>query len=239
MDNPDANASNRSALRQPFIDTANALAYFYKQAGVAERDARDAGSRAAFQKIIQWAALKSRSAEPVSAADVISFCAAELAQLPTHSVSTERAPHSSHVSNAPTCPPASRVDADMPHGEAPTVSYVPRDDALVSDIKKLHVNPRKRQRVDISDAFIRACRNQEDSFVFTAPDQSHGLQNHDGNSNALGHSGLQGMQHNALHSKKDIKDSREFHIHHTSGNEYISRKPRHPKSHIYDKHKRK
>ncbi|KAI0565026.1 hypothetical protein FGB62_22g535 [Gracilaria domingensis] len=232
MDNSDTNAPSRSALRQPFIDTANALAFFYKQAAVAERDARDAGSRAAYQQIIQWAALKSRSADPVSAADVIGFCAAELAQLPNPSLS-------SNERSAPTAPPpnaaggttVARTDAEMPHCEAPAVAYVPRDDALVSDIKKLHVNPRKRQRVDLSDAFIRAC-DEENSFVF-APDHPHALSNHDANSNMHGQNGLLGVQQNALQSKKDVKET------HASANEYLSRKPRHPKSHVYDKHKRK
>lgn len=240
MDNSETHGSNRNALRQPFIDTANALASLYKQSVAAERDARDAGSRMAYQRIIQWAAKKSRSGEPLSAADVVSFCATELAQLPNNPPSSDRTTNSPPQSSPPISTSQARnQDSEMPNCNAPPVAYVARDDALVSDIKKLHVNPRKRQRVDISDAFIRACSGEENAFVFS-PDHLYALQNHDNSSNALSaQNALHASQQNTHQSKKDAKDGRDMFVHHTSGNDYNSRKPRNPKMHMYDKHKRK
>lgn len=46
---------------------------------------------------------------------------------------------------------------------ATNMAYIARDEGLVSDIKKLNVNPRKRQRVEISEAFVRACRSVDNA----------------------------------------------------------------------------
>lgn len=101
---------------------------------------------------MQWAACKSRSTDPITPAELIAFCADELAQIP---VST----NPQIIPAAPVVAPAAR-DADDSH------AYATRDDGLASGIRKLNVNPRKRQRVDISDTFVRACRTENGNFVF-------------------------------------------------------------------------
>lgn len=138
-DNGSANGGSKSALRQPFIDTANALAFFYKQAVQSERDARDAGSRQAYRRILEWAARKSRAGDKVTCADIIGLCARELAAIP-------------------------------PRPRSPEGNDDAGDGGLTENIRKLVVNPRKRQRRDISDDFVSACRAQEES------DDSHDVQ---------------------------------------------------------------
>lgn len=166
MDNTDP---NKSALRTPFISAANALANLYKTAAAAEKDARDAGSRAAYMQIMQWAARRSRKNEPLTSAEIISMCTAELSKIP---------------------PPPAPVASSRPEDEAPFSSSATResrhraqqsgaaqsqarDDVLASSIRKLAVNPRKRQRTAISETFIRAC---EDGYgnLFSIGSAPHG-----------------------------------------------------------------
>lgn len=184
------NVGGRSLLYQPFINTANALTSLYKQAAILERDGRDAGLRSAYQHIMQWAARKGRAGESISAADVISLCAGELASLPqptqsstaTLTPAVSNTPASRTVSN-PT-PPASLTNHPPPHatdmvldssGISPQVSvppsaYIPRDDGLISDIRKLNVNPRKRQRIEITEAFKSAFRTLDNAPFLLSDD---------------------------------------------------------------------
>lgn len=242
MENSETNNSARINLRQPFIDTANALASLYKQALAAERDSRDVGSRSAYQHIIQWAARKSRSNEQVSAADVISFCSSELVLLSNNQPPTERPLHVPQNNSPPNPTSQPSPDAEMAQSETTPVSYVARYDALASDIKKLHVNPRKRQRVEFSDTFIRACR-EENEFTFTSEHSPLLPPQESPSTNQIAQSKSQTTYQNTFPSKKDAKkdakEARDLFFHHNSSNEYTSRKAKNSKSHVYDKHKRK
>lgn len=181
----------RGALHTSFTHTANALASMYKQSLMAEREARDAGARSAYQNVMQWAARKPRTNGMIAVADIISFCAAEITKMPqptsslisTHALpgttnstvivqnSTERpSTRNNHSNNANN---SHRNSADMLLDVSPNstqsqqqflhnqdhgnVAYISRDEGLVSEIKKLNVNPRKRQRIELNEAFLRAC----------------------------------------------------------------------------------
>lgn len=191
MDEKESSAG-RSALYQPFINTANALASLYKQAATLERDGRDAGSRTAYQNIMQWAARKRLAGEAISPGDVISLCASELASLPQPTLSSNptlppvssNTTSSRHALNAPSSgalnnPPASHVSdmvLDSPGNSAqvtvPPTAYIPRDDGLVSDIRKLNVNSRKRQRVEITEAFKDAFGGVDNASFLFADDRA-------------------------------------------------------------------
>lgn len=196
MDDRDGNMP-RSVLHTSFTHTANALASLYKQALMAERDARDTGARSAYQNIMQWAARRSRNGGSISVADLISLCAAELTKIPPPTTPTifGQPPSSSSFlqsSNEKTNTRNSnlvnnnnstfRSSSDMildsstnsiqqqPHHpqENSVIPYIARDEGLVSDIKKLNVNPRKRQRIEISEAFMRACGSVDNAgFLFS------------------------------------------------------------------------
>lgn len=272
MDSSDANNGSRTALRQPFIDTANALASLYKKAVSAERDARDAGSRAAYMQIMQWAARKSHAGERISPAEIINFCTGELAEiqanLPVSAPATvDRALHSqsvsaprqtqqqlvTQVSRQSQGPPdlQGKGDADgpgngvllpstqfQPQQQVQTVAYVARDDPLVSDIKKLHVNPRKRQRVDISDNFLSACRDN-DNLIFSSGN-SYAIHSPDSSMSPMFlETDPAAHQGSSPSPRRESKDSRDTPFISANSNEYAARKGKNAKVHIYDKVRRK
>lgn len=231
MDPTEAPNGSRSALRQPFIDTANALASLYKKAVSAEREARDAGERAAYMRIMEWAARKSRASERITPAELMNFCSSELATLPppvpvsarTGPEVRDTEPNGSPVQS----PPAQQV---VPPQPMPPVAYVTRDDNLVSDIRKLHVNPRKRQRVDISDTFVSACQGvdsgslimSQDGYVLRARDNVEDgpfLQTEPGS-----------RPPGSAPVRRESRDT---------PNEYTIRKGKNSKNHVYDKLRRK
>lgn len=143
----------RSTLRQPFIHTANALASLYKQASLAEQQARQSGSSAAYRAVMQWAACADL---PLTPARLIAFCASELADASPDAVQPQIVPVVKEEPEVPKPPPC-----------------VARDEALVSDINRMYVNPKKRQRVEISDTFIRAY-GEAQSFAFPVDHQEGG-----------------------------------------------------------------
>lgn len=182
MDNTDP---NKSALRMPFITAANALANLYKSAASAEKEARDVGSRAAYMHIMQWAARKSRKNEGLTPAELINLCTTELSKIPaSSSTPTPAATRSDDDASPPFSSSATRA---LPHetrlrsAQQQTHSQqsqgssggAMRDDVLASGIRKLAVNPRKRQRTAISETFIRAC---EDGYgnLFSMGSAPHG-----------------------------------------------------------------
>lgn len=253
MDAAESAPGTRSTLRQPFIDTANALASLYKQAAIAERDARDAGSRAAYMRIMQWAARKSRQTEPVSAADVIQFCTAELAEIPSQSTSiaaaqtpppshdvaspVPAAPALSRPAPAPLTPPASaQPHPAYPNANAQMHAQFSRDDHLVSDIRKLNVNPRKRQRVDISDTFVRACRGSaNDPIMLSDCEYALGL-----SSTPPFAPENNAPQPNPPVARRDSRDNRDMaFIPATSSEFHSARRGKNTKALIYDKSRRK
>ena len=138
--------NGRGSLRRPFIAAANALATLYKQAAEAEGGARNDGARDAYKHLMQWAMSAARSGRPVTAQDVVNICAAELASMAKDEDNGVLRSNPQHTSS---------------HAWDPRMKSYPvvqvRDDPLVSDIRKLDVNPRKRQRIDLSDTFMRAC----------------------------------------------------------------------------------
>lgn len=162
MENPDP---SKSAVGPSFITAANALANLYKKAATLEKEARDAGARSAFMSVMQWAAVKSRGNEKITTAEVIALCSSELVKIPASSN------------------PTRHDDADMvapvlirptPHEPRQRTSFQQNNqqsgsggDTLVSDIRKLAVNPRKRQRISISETFIRACEGSGNSSLFS------------------------------------------------------------------------
>lgn len=170
----------KSSLRKPFITTANALANLYKTAAAAEKEARDAGARAAYMHVLQWAARKSRRSEPLSSADVISLCGGELAKLPQPSpLRDDESPSPSvGVTGAPPPRPPAALPAEGRRASAHrTVSPdagAMRDDPLVSDIRKMGLNPRKRPRIAISETFIRACEDSGNA-MFSMGSQAGGM----------------------------------------------------------------
>eukprot|EP00177_Eucheuma_denticulatum_P002471 GFKZ01004440.1.p1 GENE.GFKZ01004440.1~~GFKZ01004440.1.p1 ORF type:complete len:279 (-),score=38.65 GFKZ01004440.1:528-1364(-) len=278
MDPGDNPNGSRTSLRQPFIDTANALAFLYKQSMQAEREARDAGSRAAYMHIMQWAARKSRSNQPISAADVINFCTQELAQLPSHSPPTDN--RLSHHSNQPASPPhdphsiqqqlpshnsvmhvenvsvevadnqqhqAPAVIADNQQNQAPAaqttptapVAWVARDDGLVSDIRKLNVNPRKRQRVDISDTFISACRRGDADGLIFSSDQGYLIRSQEESASSVLISANPPVRQGNTPPLREGRDTSEGPFGSFNVNEYAGRKAKNGKGGMYDKHRRK
>lgn len=184
------NNSSRSGLYQPFLNAANALASLYKQAMTLEKEGRDSGLRLAYQHIMQWAARKSRSGDQITAAELITLCAKELANLPPPSTTTSTAmtPLMTGAATSSRNVPnvisglitngnqgngqGSDMVPEQPGGSAEvaapgtqtTPAYVARDDGLISDIHKLNVNPRKRQRVDINEAFTSAFRSMGNPY---------------------------------------------------------------------------
>lgn len=190
----------RGALHTSFTHTANALASMYKQSLSAEREARDAGARSAYQNMMQWAARKPRKEGMIPVADIISFCATEITKMPQPSsslISSHSLPgatNSTVIAQNPTERPSTRNNqsfntnslqrnsADMLldpssnpvqsqqhyNQDHSNVAYIARDESLVSEIKKLNVNPRKRQRIELSEAFLRACGTVDNpSFLFS------------------------------------------------------------------------
>lgn len=272
MDSSDASNGSRTALRQPFIDTANALASLYKQAVSAERDARDAGSRAAYMHIMQWAARKSRANERLTPAEIISFCAAELAEIQaTHPApppaTVDRTLHSQSVSapgqtqqqlvmqvsrqsqGAPDLQGKGDAGGEgnsvllpsahfQPQQQVPAMAYVAKDDPLVSDIKKLQVNPRKRQRVDISDTFVSACRDN-DSLIF-ASGNGYAIHSPDSSMSPMFFETDPATRQGSSPSpRRDSKDSRDTPFISANSNEYAAKKGKNAKVHLYDKLRRK
>lgn len=257
MDLSDA-TNPRPGLRQPFIETANALAGLYKQAVSAERDARDAGSRAAYMRLMQWAARKSRTGDRVTPMDIVNFCATELAQL--QAPPPERAPpERSHAPPLPASQGHAAVAAKLAQGEkaeeaagnpnanananappvpkfdAPPVAFVAKDEALVSDIKKLNVNPRKRQRVDISDTFVRACRSNN-SLIFA--DNGHVVRSPDSSMNPIFfEAGPPNKQSASPSPRREGRDHARDAL--MASGEYQGRKAKNSKAQIYDKLRKK
>lgn len=228
----DANGTSRTALRQPFIETANALASLYKEAAKAERDAKDAGAASSYRTIMQWAATKSTSGESITAADVISFCTTELSKI-RPSAPANPAERSSNPP-PPNSDNSQRTQEPSAPSEAPTVAYIARDDALVSDIRKLNVNPRKRQRVDISDTFITACRNNE-SLIF-ATDNPYLLDSTE-DSNATFR--LQTESNDISTSRRDSARENSLFSSQHSDFHTSTRKSKNVKAQLYDKLRRK
>lgn len=188
----------KSSLRKPFITTANALANLYKTAAAAEKEARDAGARAAYMHVLQWAARKSRRSEALSSADVISMCGSELAKLPHPSPARDDESHSPSVvvgvgSAAAAAPPPPRPPAAAPvegrrasaHRTVSPDAGAMRDDPLVSDIRKMGLNPRKRPRIAISETFIRACEDSGNA-MFSMGSQAGGMRGDFGDGAARG-----------------------------------------------------
>lgn len=230
MDTAETPSSGRGALRQPFIETANALASLYKRACDVERDARNGASRAAYMRVMQWAARKSRSQEPLTAAELISFCAESLADIPQVN------PSSSHIPSSPDRSSTMELQSPPQQQQQQIVS---KDEALVSDIKKLHVNPRKRQRVDISDAFIRACTNADNGSIVVSGDQAFifPLQERPP-SQIRTHSDPFVSQKN-INPKKESKENKESSLFNAGSNELASNKKNKVKPTFHEKHKRK
>lgn len=156
----------KSSLRKPFITTANALANLYKTAAAAEQEARDAGARAAYMNVMQWAARKSRRSESFSTAEVIAMCGSELAKIPPSAPTRDD-------DVGPVAPPPPRALAPVQENRrtsqrnASPDSCAMRDDPLVSEVRKMGLNPRKRQRTAISETFIRACEDSGNGNLFS------------------------------------------------------------------------
>lgn len=289
----------RSALRQPFITTANALASLYKQAAVAERDARDAGTRAAYMHVMQWAAGKARAGEALTVAQVINFCGAEMSNMPPprdDSVvtavplaarwdATERAAAQETQGDVERISPPGRTSCgglagggggcgadsgdggvgdsggggvgvscagaltvrveDSGHGHA----YIARDDRLLQDIRKLDVNPRKRQRIDISDTFMRACEDAGNENVLMehgyksqslSPQQNEN-QPEQGRGELKDDRGvLQGRDRFEDRDAVRERDGRDTPFIAASANEFSATATRKPRGkHSFDKHRRK
>ncbi len=158
----------KSGLRQPFITTANALANLYKTAAAVEKEARDGGTRAAYMHIMQWAARKSRKNESFTPAELIALCGTELAKIPQSTSSREEegscspaAPRALGTSQFPNNPDTRQRPAERNMSNSENFSL--RDDPLVSDIRKLDVNPnpRKRPRTAISETLFVRARTRE------------------------------------------------------------------------------
>jgi hypothetical protein len=139
MDPPPA--ANASALRRPFIATANALTALYKTAATAEREARASGERTAYLAIIEWVARRNRAGLSVGAADVAGFASERLA-----AAGRGEARAAAGVEGA---------GGAGGGGTAPQPGA--GGDDVVRSIRELRVNPvnpRKRARADIGDAFL-------------------------------------------------------------------------------------
>ena len=114
---------------------------------------------------MQWAAQKARKSEQLTPAQLIAFCTEQLASIVDHddnrSHQSQQQQHQHQQQQQ-----QSQSQSQEKNVEAPPVAYIATDDMLVRDINRLNVNPRKRQRVDISDSFLNACNHP---FVFQEP----------------------------------------------------------------------
>jgi hypothetical protein len=144
-----AGAAGPSSLRQPFIATANALAELYKRAASAERGARDAGERAAYLDVLEWAARRAAAGDGVSAQDVVSFATQRLADHSTRS----SLPNAPNAGGGDSLAIATATTTNAAGGAGDTTS-------LATGIGKLQVNPRKRPRVDLGDTFLDVWREE-------------------------------------------------------------------------------
>lgn len=117
---------------------------------------------------------------------------------------------------------------------------MPRDDGLVSDIRKLHVNPRKRQRIDISDTFISACRRGDADGLIFSSDHGYLIRSPEENANpVLISANTSVRQGNTTPPRREGRDTREGPFGSLNGNEYVGRKGKTGKGCVYDKHRRK
>lgn len=160
MDNADP---SKSAVGLPFIAAANALANLYKKAATVEKDSRDLGTRAAYMKVLEWAARKSSNNEKITTAELITLCSDELAKVPAPPSRVEEDPSVAAPRPLPYESRQQRAPVVQQHA-APVSGG---EDTLASDIKKLAVNPRKRQRTSISETFIRACQESGNASLFS------------------------------------------------------------------------
>jgi hypothetical protein len=142
-------AADPSSLRQPFIATANALAELYKRAASAERCGRDAGERAAYFDVLEWAARRAAAGDTLSAQDVVAFATQRLAD---HSTRISH-PNAPSTSGGDSLAPATTTTTQAAGGAGDTTS-------LATGIGKLQVNPRKRPRVDLGDTFLDVWREE-------------------------------------------------------------------------------
>ncbi len=161
MENPDP---SKSAVGPSFISAANALANLYKKAATVEKEARDSGARSAYMSVMQWAAVKSRRNEKITTAEVIALCSSELVKIPAAAPSRQEDVDQLPSSLARPSPLESRQRTAFQQNPLQGGSG---GDALVSDIRKLAVNPRKRQRISISETFIRACEDSGNGNLFS------------------------------------------------------------------------
>lgn len=162
MENTDP---SKSAVGPPFIAAANALANLYKKAATVEKEARQDGARSAYMNVMQWAAQKSHRNEKITPSELIALCSQELAKVPAPSPAPRVEDENVPVST--TSAPASTVQQNNTANQNSSGSG---GDTLVSDIRKLQVNPprsRKRPRMCISDTFIRAVDSGNTGNLFS------------------------------------------------------------------------
>lgn len=162
-----------SALRHHFIATANQLAKLYSSAAASESSAREAGERQAFLSMMEWAAKRRRTGEPVDAQAVLEFASERLGDI----ASRAQPPAGNMVvsggggfdgrtdrqgsalpsgSSNPTSGGTCTMSTMASNACANDTNGIPGNggDSLASGIRKLQVNPRKRQRIDAGDMFL-------------------------------------------------------------------------------------